>query len=471
MRSPSLDTDQLEIDAAESRLRLQTSVRLRWFAVLGQLAAVAVVYLGLGFSMPIGYCLLLIALSAWLNVFLRVRFRARHRLSPSLATGLLAYDMLQLAALLFLTGGIQNPFMMLIVAPVTVSAATLPPRNTILLGLIAAAATTALLLWHLPLPWHPGEEIKLPLILQVGHLAAVGACTAFLGLYTWRLSKESRQMSAALAATELVLAREQQLHALDGLAAAAAHELGTPLATILLVTKELERAVPPAGPFNEDIALLRSQALRCRDILRSLAKRPTEQDWLHSSVTITQLIDEVVEPYRALAIALDIDAAPFVPVDGAGAREPAGERRPGLIYGLGNLVENAVDFATARVVVTVRWDAERIFVSITDDGPGYAPGVIETLGEPYVTTRPLGGAGVKPDGTAGLGLGIFIAKTLLERSGATLELSNREPPGAGAQVRIIWPRTQFERRPTGAETDKAEAENGPDRSRGLEYGA
>src|SRR5262252_6881510 len=243
-------------EAAGSRLRLQTAVRLRWFGVIGQLVTVGVVYLVLGFALPLGICLAFIALSAWLNVFLRIRFPARTRLSTGFATSLLAYDILQLAALLFLTGGTDNPFIFLLVAPVTVSAATLPPRNTIALGLLGALATILLLFYRLPLPWHRTAEFDPPMLYNVGLLASVLSGMMFLALYAWRLAKESRQMADALAATEMVLAREQQLHALDGLAAAAAHELGTPLSTITVIAKELSREAASGSQLADDLGLL-----------------------------------------------------------------------------------------------------------------------------------------------------------------------------------------------------------------------
>ena len=257
----------------ESRLRLQTSIRLRWFAILGQLITICIVYFGLRFDLPLGYCLLFIAASAWLNIFLGVNYSLRHRLSATFASILLVYDMVQLAILLFLTGGIQNPFVILIVAPVTVSAATLPGRNTIVLGVIALTLTAFLFFFHLPLPWSSGDRPQLQDLYLFGFLAAVIACTIFLAIYAWRLSNEARQMSAALTATELVLAREQQLHALDGLAAAAAHELGTPLSTITVVAKELERDLKDIPGTLDDVALIRSQAARCRKILESLTQR------------------------------------------------------------------------------------------------------------------------------------------------------------------------------------------------------
>jgi two-component system sensor histidine kinase RegB len=431
----------------ESRLRLQTIVRLRWFAVLGQLITVAIVQYVLDFVLPLSLCLIVITLSAWLNVFLSVRFPARYRLGAGFATLLLCYDILQLAALLYLTGGIANPFSVLLVAPVTVSAATLPARNTLLLGLVGALAAIVLTFYYHPLPWFAASAFAPPLLYKLGMLAAVIACMVFQALYALRLSREGRQMSAALAATEQVLAREQQLHALDGLAAAAAHELGTPLATIALVTKELERDFPPSSPHGEDIALLRAQALRCREILQKLTRRPSEPDPMHASVSITQLLDEAAAAYRTPSIRFAIDAAPTAGAEGAGAAEPIAERRPGVIFGIANLIENSADFAASEVLITARWNEREVVVTIADDGPGFAPGVMDALGEPYVTQR----TGLSGKRAGGLGLGFFIAQTLLERSGATIALSNRSGggngPATGAVVTITWRREAIERTP------------------------
>lgn len=440
------------LDPSQSRLRLQTALRLRWFGVIGQLVTVCFVYLGLGFPLPFGICLAFIALSAWLNVFLRILYPARTRLSTALATCLLAYDILQLAALLYLTGGVQNPFTFLLVAPVTVSAATLPPLNTIALGVIAAAATVLLMFYHLPLPWQREASLDLPMLYNAGLLASVLSGMIFLALYAWRLAKEGRQMADALAATEMVLAREQQLHALDGLAAAAAHELGTPLSTIAVVAKELTRDAPAGGQLADDLALLQAQAVRCREILRKLTRGPTEPDPLHARMSITQLIEEAAGPYRGFGAELVVRAAPE-PGGGGTAHEPVGERRPGVLYGFGNLVENAVDFARERVEITASWSARQVAIEIADDGPGIAADVMDALGEPYITTRPARLRGqTKDGGPSGLGLGFFIAKTLLERSGATVTLDNRERPDHGAMVRITWPREAFERKEAGVAT-------------------
>ncbi|MFN3625183.1 MAG: ActS/PrrB/RegB family redox-sensitive histidine kinase [Hyphomicrobium sp.] len=427
-------------DPVNNRLRLHTIIRLRWIAVLGQFAALSIVSFGLGFYVPIGACLTVIALSAWLNVFLAIWYPSRHRLSVPYATGLLVYDILQLATLLFLTGGMDNPFAMLMVAPVTVSAATLPLRNTIALGLLALASAAVLVVAHEPLPWYPGVELELPVVYKLGAFAALCVSTTFIALYAWRLTKEARQMSAALTATDIVLAREQKLHALDGLAAAAAHELGTPLSTIVLVTKELEHGVKTDDPIREDIALLKAQALRCREILQKLTRHPSEEDPMHARVSVRDMLEEAAAPYFSDKVAINIAAAP-AETAGDARRQAEVERRPGVIYGLGNIIENATEFANSRVDVTAAWSTGGLVVTIADDGPGFPAEVMDNIGEPYVTTRPAETEdGVLEEDSTGLGLGFFIAKTLLERSGATVSLANRTRGGSGAIVTVGWPR-------------------------------
>jgi two-component system sensor histidine kinase RegB len=429
------------INERESQLRLQTSVRLRWIAVLGQLLAIGMTVGFYGFSMPVGACLAVIALSAWLNVYLSIKYPARLRLGTAMATTLLAYDVLQLAALLYLTGGIQNPFVALLMAPVTVSSATLPLRSTLMLGAIAFCAAAVLVTQYYPLPWFEGVRFELPRVYKIGVLAALVAATVFIALYTWRISKEARQMSAALAATDLVLASEQRLHALDGLAAAAAHELGTPLSTIVLVAKELQRELG-GSKYDEDLDLLRSQAQRCREILQKLTRSPDEQDPMHTTVSVEEILDEAAAPHRMSGKKIKITAGAVMGAEGPGRAEPIGERRPGVIYGIGNILENAVDFAAATVSVDAKWSADQVIVTIADDGPGFPPELMDTIGEPYVSTRRLDERG--DQGHSGLGLGFFIAKTLLERSGASVAFSNRPEPETGAVVQILWTRAGFE---------------------------
>ena len=227
-----------------------------------------------------------------------------------------------------------------------------------------------LVFYRLPLPWYRGADFDLPMLYNVGLLASVLSGMIFLALYAWRLAKEARQMADALAATEMVLAREQQLHALDGLAAAAAHELGTPLSTIAVVAKELNRDAAQGSQFAEDLALLQSQAVRCREILKKLTRGPTEPDPLHARMSITQLIEEAAGPYRGFGAELVMTASPEPGSEGAALHEPVGERRPGVLYGLGNLVENAVDFARERVEIAARWSARHVVIEIADDGSG-----------------------------------------------------------------------------------------------------
>ncbi|MFD1300927.1 ActS/PrrB/RegB family redox-sensitive histidine kinase [Methylobacterium marchantiae] len=422
-------------------LRLDTFVRLRWLAITGQSAAVVGAQFGLGLPLPFGWCFLVIAASSWLNLALRIRFPASYRLSDDSAALLLAFDIIQLAALLFLTGGLQNPFALLFLAPVLISATALPPERTLALGLLAIGLATMLALIHRPLPWFADGRLELPFLYVSGVWTAILLGTAFTGVYAWKVAEETRQLAQALAATELVLAREQHLSQLDGLAAAAAHELGTPLGTIMLVTKELTRQLAPtASPaVKEDLNLLRDQVDRCRGILSKLTSLDGDEAGILQTVTLSHLVEELVAPQRAMGIELDVSSR------GDGI-EPACRRNPGVLFGLANIVDNAVDFATSRVVIEARWTAERVSLEISDDGPGFSSEILLRAGEPYVTTRsPDKSRGGNSVG-AGLGLGLFIAKTLIERSGALLTLSNVSGhQTTGAVVRVSWARHIFER--------------------------
>jgi len=431
-------------------LRLQTLVRLRWIAVVGQTAAVLFVHLVLGFPLPLGFCLAVIALSAWLNIFLALRWRSTLRLSDRSTALFLGYDIVQLAALLYLTGGLENPFAFLFLVPVMVSATTLPPRYTILLAALALSLSTLLTTFHLPLPWREGETLIMPPLFVAGLWAALLCGTVFSAVYASRIAAEARQMSEALAATEMVLAREQQLSALDGLAAAAAHELGTPLATIALVAKELKREFPPSTPYTEDLDLLLSQADRCREILSRLSDRAAQTDAMFARLKLTVMLEEIAEPLRGSDVAIIVNRRPDAD---PGSPEPWVLRNPAINYGIGNLLENAVDFAASRVDVDPRWTTGEVSISIRDDGPGFSQDIIDRLGDPFVTTR-RGYDSADPTADLskhqGMGLGFFIAKTLLERSGAVVMLANRERDGKGAVVKITWPREVIEAPAAGA---------------------
>jgi two-component system, sensor histidine kinase RegB len=423
----------------QRNVRIDTLTRLRWLAVIGQTAAVLVVNFGLDFDLPLTACAAVIAVSAWLNIALRLRFRVTHRLEPDRAGWLLAFDIAQLTVLLFLTGGLENPFAFMLIGPVLISATALPQRTTLVLGGFAVLCATALIFVHYPLPWPSDEPLSLPPLYVIGIWLSIMLASGFIGVYAWLVAEEARLLADALTATELVLAREQHLTQLDGLAAAAAHELGTPLSTIALVAKELELALEPSSPHADDVKLLREQSQRCREILSKLTELSTSSGPL-DQLKLTSLIEEVVSPHRNFGVSIDV----VLPPDRAA--EPVGSHNPAIVYGLGNIVENAVDFARSRVEVAARWSDQDVAVTISDDGPGFSADIVDRVGEPYITTRG-GGPGIGEGDGTGLGLGFFIAKTLLERSGASLAFVNRTAPDSGAVVRVRWAREDFERLP------------------------
>jgi two-component system sensor histidine kinase RegB len=421
------------LDYQESRqLRLNTLIRLRWLAIVGQSAAIVVVDYWFDFATPVGLCFALIACSAWINLYLAFRYPATHRLQPPAALAILVVDSIQMAGLLYLTGGLTNPFAILMAVPVVISATALPLQFTAVLGLLVTVAATILALHHFPLPWFDDAGLAMPFLYVAGIWMAVVSTMAFTAVYVWRVAEEARQLAAALTATELVLQREQHLSALDGLAAAAAHELGTPLATIALVAKEMQRAIGDDPKLKDDLVLLRSQSERCKEILKRLTSLSSQSEEHFARLPLTSLIEDVIAPHRDFGVEISLE-----PGTAAGP-EPVGQRNPGVIYGLGNLVENAVDFARDRVSVRWSWDAEEVTIGVTDDGPGFPPEIMDRIGEPYMTTR---GSGQSSGG--GLGLGLFIAKTLLERSGADVSFRNAGAPGQGAQVVVTWPRDVF----------------------------
>lgn len=414
---------------ASRQIRLQTIVWLRWLAVVGQSATILIVTFGLGFPLPLLTCAVLIAALAVANLFLSARFPATYRLEPWEATLLLAFDLLQLTALIYITGGLSNPFAPLICVQVIIAFASQPLKHSLILLTFAIVCVTAIAFSPFPVPWYPGEELPIQLIIHVGIWCSITAMMFFAAFYAYRVSHEANQLADALAATELVLEREKHLSQLDGLAAAAAHELGTPLATISVVAKEMERELGKDARFGEDVALLRSQSERCRDILRRLTSLSAEGDEHLRRLPLSSLMEEVMAPHREFGVKLHLVEK------SSRANEPVGARNAGILYGLGNLIENAVDYATEIVTITVEHDQQQVKIVIEDDGDGYAPDILTRIGDPYVTKR-------HSDTTAGgLGLGLFIAKTLLERSGASLNFENRGPNAAGARVTVIWPRS------------------------------
>jgi len=420
-------------------VRLDTILRLRWLAVLGQLAAVFIVAQGLNFDFAVIPCLIIIGLSALINLTVQTIFNPMQRLEPAYAAALLALNIIELAGLLFLTGGLQNPFSFLFLAPVLISATALPVRMTMALGFVAVACASNLVFYHYPLPWEGDDPLVLPPIYLFGVWLSITLAIGVTSLYAFQVTEEARKLSDALAATELVLAREQHLTQLDGLAAAAAHELGTPLSTIFLISRELEKTVPE-GPLSADLRTLREQATRCRDILAKIAQL-SSSGAPFDRMKLSLLIEEVVAPHRDFGVDIKVRIAV------APTREPVGARNPAILYGVGNILENAVDFARDIVEVNAWWNSDTVEIVISDDGPGIAPDMLKRIGEPYVSRRPAADEGMR----RGLGLGVFIARTLLERTGAKVSFSNRVFPDHGAVVQIVWPRDRFETAEPGAE--------------------
>src|ERR1700726_3110887 len=436
-----------EIAASDFRhprrhVRLDTILRLRWLAALGQLAAIFIVVEGLQFHGPGIPCVTVVGLSALLNLVLQIAFDPMQRLEPVYAAALLALNIVELAGLLFFTGGLQNPFSFLFLAPVLISATALPIRLRIALGVLAVACASALGFFHLPLPWDSEDPLVLPPIYLFGVWLSIVLAIGVTSLYAFQVTEEARKLSDALAATELVLTREQHLTQLDGLAAAAAHELGTPLSTIFLISRELEQGLKDNKEFAGDLKTLREQAQRCRDILAKITQL-SATGAPFDRMPLSTLIEETVAPHRDFGVAIKVRIAV------AGTPEPVGTRNPAVLYGVGNILENAVDFARTTVEVNAWWNTETVEIIISDDGPGIAPDMLKRIGEPYLSRRRSDDE--VPSERGGLGLGVFIARTLLERTGAKVSFDNRVFPDHGAVVHIVWPRARFETSETAVE--------------------
>lgn len=423
--------------ALRGPVRLRTLTNLRWLAVGGQSIAILTVHFAVGFATPLGLCIMAIAASAWLNLFTALRFSPQRFLTDREAAAFIAFDVVQLCALLSFTGGLLNPFSALIIAPVMIAASFLALRYTVLIAALGLAGVGVLAMYHMALPWRAGEVLELAPVYKFGVWAALSFSVIFFAAYAHRIAAESAQMRSALAATQLVLEREQRLSALGGLAAAAAHELGTPLATIQLTAREMQRELENDETLREDATLLVEQVKRCREILGRLSQHGEAGDAIHDRVDVVGLLKEAASPF------LENVDGPEIRIEsesGDGAPEPMLRRRPEIIYGLRNFVENAVGFARADVRIGAIWSGDRLAITIDDDGPGFSVEVLTRLGEPYVSSRFAGrraeGLRAASERTGGMGLGFFIAKSLLEGTGAEISWANRN--SGGAQVNVAW---------------------------------
>jgi two-component system, sensor histidine kinase RegB len=428
-------------------VRLRTLILLRWMAIAGQLAAIIVADRIYGLQLPMGLCFVAVGASILANLFSITLFPENKRLNEAESFFTLLFDLTQLSFLILITGGLTNPFALLVLVPVTISASALSLRSTVMLGTVAILLITLSTFWYVPLRLADGAALAIPYLFKFGFWLSIVIGILFLGHYSRRVATEMRTMAEALLATQMALAREQKLTDLGGVVAAAAHELGTPLATIKLVSAELMQELESRPDLMEDARLIREQADRCRDILRDMGR--AGKDDLHlRQAPLSAALREAAEPHMARGKRVEFALAP---VEGSPDRQPTILRRPEIIHGMRNLVQNAVDFARSTVWIEGEWTDRSVTIRIIDDGEGFPPHAIGRIGDPFLRFR-RPEAEVEADtplrpGYDGMGLGLFIAKTLLERSGASLTFANAtdpflapedRPERCGAVVEAVW---------------------------------
>ncbi|MFK7874973.1 MAG: sensor histidine kinase RegB [Paracoccaceae bacterium] len=430
-----------------SWVRLRTLILLRWVAIVGQIVALTVAQRVYGLQLEMGLCYLAVGISVIGNLFAIFIFPENKRLSEGQNFLLVLFDLLQLGFLLFLTGGLHNPFALLLLGPVTISASILTLRPFVIMGSTAIVIASLLAEYYLPLRTEQGLTLEIPELFLFGHWLALIIAVMFFGAYSRRVTNEMHSMADALTATQMALAREQKLTDLGGVVAAAAHELGTPLATIKLTSAELIEELDDHPELREDAALIRQQADRCRDILRNMGRAGNDDVHLRQA-PLSALIEEAAQPHEGRGVEIDYR---LTPREGQNTPQPSVLRKPEIIHGLRNLIQNAVDFAESQITIEGAWDLQEISIRISDNGPGFPTHIIGRIGDPFMRqARRSANAETKsrPE-YEGMGLGLFIAKTLLERTGAELIFANgrdaseeisKRTNDLGAIVEVNWPR-------------------------------
>ena len=403
----------------------KTLVILRWIAIIGQFSAITLVYFYLKLDFPILIAMAILLLGFLSNLYLQFGIRSI-TLRDFYASIFLVYDLIQLSSLLYLTGGISNPFSILMIIPTVVSSTLLSMGTTIILGILTIIFLFLLTIFHYPLPGIHDHSITFPKLYLTGYFLAIIVGLVFLSYFGIRFSGESKRRSDAINKMQQVIAKEYELESLGGQAAAAAHSLGTPLATISVVASELKKELGKDKEHTKDIELLISQTKRCGEILKQISKKQIKDDEFFSKTTIEDLLNEIIESFeetssKKLILNLDEDKKKF-----------DFQRSPELIYGLRNFIGNAVKFAKSTVEIKIKSNSKNLEVSINDDGPGFPEDIKEILGEPYIKSKSR-----DINVNAGTGLGTFIGKTLLERRSARLTFSKDNKLG-GASVNITW---------------------------------
>ncbi|MEM7240587.1 MAG: ActS/PrrB/RegB family redox-sensitive histidine kinase [Pseudomonadota bacterium] len=435
------NTPQLGLNQSQIRgewVRPQTLILLRWLAILGQSTAVFVAVQFLDLQLQLWLCICAISASAIFNLYLSYMVRGVQRLSANEALLGLGFDLCQLLVMLYLTGGLNNPFAFLLLAPITISATTLRLNATLFLEFVAILGITILVYIHRPLIFSDGTTLALPQLLVWGMWTALLIGFLFVALYARRVTVEIYSMSEALAATQMALDREHKLTLLGGVVSAAAHEMGTPLATIKMVATELEEELSHSPDLRSDATLVKEQADRLSQILKDMG-RSGKQDLHIQFAPFSSVVDEAAEPHANRGKTITINANAKA---GHSEKMPDFPRSPEIVHGLRNLIQNAVDFAATQVWIDLSWDAESIQFHITDDGPGFPYELIGRIGDPLIRRYKSTPEATRPE-YEGMGLGLFIARSLLERSGARLNFYNatgqfKLGAALGAAVEVRW---------------------------------
>ena len=396
---------------------------LRYIAILGQFAAINIVFFYLDLKFPIKETYIIIIMGLLTNLFLQFKIKVI-QLKDTYASLFLLYDIFQLSALLYFTGGILNPFVILLIIPTIVSSTFLSMGTTIILGVITSFLLFLLSYTYLPLPGLESNIFDVPNFYKQGILISILIGLIFLSYFGIRFAGETKKRSEALNKLQEVISKEYELESLGGQAAAAAHSLGTPLATIAVVAKELKKEIGDEKEFSKDIDLLISQTKRCSEILKKISKKQIKDDIFLSSIKFEDLLEEIINSFKETSskkIELSIeDDKNKIDID----------RTPEIIYGLRNFIGNANKFSKSKVDVYLKSNDREVTVIIKDDGPGFPDDIFNFLGEPYIKSK-----SKETGSNAGLGLGTFLGKTLLEKQGAKLSFKNNHN---GAEVKIIF---------------------------------
>ena len=407
-------------------LKLRTLIFFNWIAIIGQSLAVFVSYSIIEVDFNLFATISLIFLLLLLNIFLTLRFPITKALNFNEITFNLLFDLLQLISLLYLTGGLTNPFCILILVPIVISSTYLDLKRAILICAASIISLSILLFFYMPISSNlinfNSDSFSREEIFSIW--GALIITLIFMSAYCYRTASESRKAGEALRETQMALSNEEKVSALMSLTAAAVHELGTPLSTISVVSKELVGNVKKNDVNYDDLQLIQTQVKRCADILKRLrtTKFVRDSDEFLNEFTFTSLINEILEDYSNEKIEVSINADEIF-----SEKNITFSRVPEVIQSLSNIIDNAFKYAKNKIVINLKYAEKYIIVEIIDDGNGFSPEIYALLGEPYVR-RSID----KED--KGLGLGLFISKNLLSKSYGDIEFLNYKPNGACVRI-------------------------------------